>query len=157
MYFLFIHSIMGYCAFSVFETPGVMVMRLNKSLKYRELIPTPDCSGPAPSFIPFYSEYSTHPGSSTMSEKTSSRCPEFSCQEKFTSDRWRLNHIKLHLPEHLQVAKNMNVRSAPRRVERAQGGDPNVKTDSVEDSDAFLSLEHVETLQTRSLNHHHLF
>jgi hypothetical protein len=53
----------------------VMVLRLNKSLKYRELIPTPDCSGPAPTFVPFYSQYSTSCVSSTMPEKTPSGAP----------------------------------------------------------------------------------
>jgi hypothetical protein len=51
--FLFIQSIMGPRACSVFATPGVMVLRLNKSFKYHELIPTPDCSGPVPNFCPF--------------------------------------------------------------------------------------------------------
>jgi len=68
---------MGHRACSVFATPGMMVFRLNKSLKYCELIPTPDCSGPAPTFVPFYSEYSTPPGSSTMPEKTHSVAPNF--------------------------------------------------------------------------------
>jgi hypothetical protein len=63
---------MGHHACSVFVTPGVMVFRLNKSLKYGNLIPTPHCSGPAPTFVPFYSEYSTPPVSSTMPEKTNS-------------------------------------------------------------------------------------
>jgi hypothetical protein len=73
------HSIMGHRACSVFATPGVMVLRLNTSCKYREVIPTPDCSGPAPTSVPFYSEYSTPPVSSTMPEKTPFRCPDFSC------------------------------------------------------------------------------
>ena len=30
----------------------VMVLRLSKSLKLAELTPTPDCSGPAPTFVP---------------------------------------------------------------------------------------------------------
>ena len=41
--FFLIHSIMGHHAHSVFGTPGVMALRLNKSFKCRELIPIPDC------------------------------------------------------------------------------------------------------------------
>jgi len=70
---------MGHCACSVFATPGVMEFMLIKSLKYCELIPTPDSSGQAPTFIPFYSESSTPPVSSKMPEKTLFSCLEFSC------------------------------------------------------------------------------
>ena len=77
VYFLFMYSIMGHRACCVFATPGVMVLRLNKSLKYRELILTPDYSGPAPTFVPFHSEYSTPPVSLIMPEQTPFRYPEF--------------------------------------------------------------------------------
>ena len=89
----------------------LMVLRLNKSLKYRELIPTADNSGPAPTFVLFYSEYSTPRVSSTLPEKTPFHCPEIPGQTKFTSDSSRLKHIKLNHPIHLQ--KNLTVPRAP--------------------------------------------
>jgi hypothetical protein len=45
-----------------------MVLRLKKSLQYRELIPTPDYSSPVPTFVPFYREYFAPPMTLTMTE-----------------------------------------------------------------------------------------
>jgi len=126
----------------------VMVLRLNKSLKSAELIPTADCSGPAPTFVPFYSEYSTPRVSLTMPVKNTLCRAEFSCPKKFTLDSWRLNHIKLHHPEHLQVARQRNlvIDSAPRRIEPAQHREFNFNKDLVEDLDAFPYFEPLENL-----------
>jgi len=124
----------------------VMVLRVNKCLKYRELMPTPDCSGPAPAFVPSDGEYSTPHVSSTMPEKTPFSCPEFSCQKELTSDSLRLKYIKFHHHEHLKVARqvNLTVRSAPRRLESSQRREWKANHDSVDDFHAFPYLEQIE-------------
>jgi hypothetical protein len=83
-----------------------------------------------------------------MAEKTAFCWPEFLCRKKFTSDSWRLKHIKLHHPEPIHVArqKNLNIYSAPRRVEPARRREFNTKRDSVEDLDRFPYLKHVENI-----------
>ena len=83
-----------------------------------------------------------------MLEKSPVRCPEFSCRMKFTSDRLRLKHIKLHHPEHLQVARQRNrtVRSALGPIEPAQRGEFNANKESVENLDVFPYIERLENI-----------
>jgi hypothetical protein len=54
--------------------------------------------------------------------------------------------LKLHHPEHLQVAKNLTVSSVPRRVEPAHCHEFNANKDSDEDVDAFPYLEEVANI-----------
>jgi len=129
----------------------VMMLRLIKSLRLAESIMSlhpPSCSGPAPTFVPVYSVYSTPQESSAMPEKTSLTCPGCSCRKKFTLDSCQPKHITLHHPELLQVERqeNLTIRSATRRVEPAQRGEFNTNEDPVNDLNAFPHLEQVETI-----------
>jgi len=83
-----------------------------------------------------------------MPQKIPFRCPEFSCQKEFTSASWQFKHVKLHNPEHLQVAheKNLTVRSAPLIIEPPQRWELNANNDSVEDLDPFPYREHVQNI-----------
>jgi hypothetical protein len=81
-----------------------------------------------------------------MREKTLFSGHQFSCQKKFTSDSWRLKHIKLLHSEHHQVVKNMTVGSASRRVEPTPHGELNINKDSVADLYSFPYLGHVENI-----------
>jgi hypothetical protein len=83
-----------------------------------------------------------------MAEQTSLRCPQFAWQQMFTTHSCRLKHIKLHRPEHVQVAqqKNLNIWSMPRRIEPAQHHQFNADQDSVEDLDACPCLDYIENI-----------
>jgi len=83
-----------------------------------------------------------------MLEMTPFCCPKSSCQKKIISDSWQLKHVKLHHPEHLQVARQNNetIRSTPRRVEPAQCPEFNTSKDSAEHLDPFPYLKHCENI-----------
>jgi len=77
--------------------------------------------------------------SSTMPEKTPFRSLHFSCRKMYSSDSWRLTRIKVHHPDHLQVARwtNLTIHSTPQPVEPPQHCEFNTNKDSVKNLDAF--------------------
>jgi hypothetical protein len=83
-----------------------------------------------------------------MPEKTPFCFPECSCRKISSSDSWQLKHIKLHHPEHLQVAcqKTLTISSAPRHVEPTQHCEFKANEDLVEDLDMFPYLKQVENI-----------
>jgi hypothetical protein len=84
----------------------------------------------------------------TIPKNTTFSCPEFSCRKKLTSDRRLLNNIKLHYPEHLEVAchNNLTICSMPWRIEPTKQHEFNSNKDSVEDLDKLRYLEQVENI-----------
>jgi hypothetical protein len=66
----------------------------------------------------------------------------------FTSDSWRLSHIKVHHPEHLEIAcqKYLTICSVPQHVEPTQRRQFNANKDSVEDLHPLPKLEHVQNI-----------
>jgi len=137
---------MGHHTCSDCVSAGVMVLRLNVCLKYRDLIPTPHCSAPAPTFVPVYSECSTPPLVLTMPEKNTFCSFEFSCRKNFTSESWWLKHIKLNHLEQLQVASHQTVCSARWRVEPALSREFNTQYYLVQELDAFPYIAHIENI-----------
>jgi len=118
------------------------------SWKNSELTHTPGCTGRAPTFVLFYSVYSTPCMSSTSPVMTPFLCPKLSCRKKFTSYSWPIKHNRLHHPEHHQVTCQMNrsIQSMPQRIEHSHCGEFNTNNDSVEDLDVFHYLERVENI-----------
>jgi len=135
----------------------VIVLRLNKSLKYHELIPTPDSWGPAPTFVPFYSDYSTPRMSWTMPEKTPPRCPEFHAERSspqtagdFNISNYTIRYtFKLHSRRIWPFAVRLNA-LIPLSVVNSMLTKIQSKTWT-----HFPTSNTLTTSQTRSLNHHH--
>jgi len=119
------------------------------SWKYRKHTLTPGCSGPALSFVTFYSVYCTPRLLLTMPQKTPFHWPKFSCRKMSTSNSCRLQHLTLHPLEHLEVThqKNLTIRSIPCHIEPAQPHEFNAKIDSVKDMHAFPYLKHLENIK----------
>jgi len=95
--------------------------------------------------------------SSTTPEMATFHCHVFSYWKKFIPHSWRLKHMKLHHPEHHQVAhqENLTIRSEPEAFNLLSiVNSRRTKIQSMTWT-CFPNSNTLETSHTRSLNHRH--